>query len=324
MGSIEAAGSTGPGVIAASETMQAVLRQCRHIAVTRYPVALIGPTGVGKGLLAQAMHAMSGSARGPFHIVGGGELTPSLLQSELYGHEEGAFTGAKGRRRGHFELAAGGTIFLDEMHLWKPRVQAAMLRALGERAVIPLGAARSLPLTCRFIFAANQPLDDLVNAGILVKDLRHRIGEFEIRVPGLAERPGDIMPLAYAHLARVASENGYSPGLRLEPQVAWQLIWYAWPGNVRELHNVITHAAVSSGGEPVIRLHHLPARLQRPLVQFDALDKSVRREMVGWAYRFAHGSRLAAADLVGVHPHTIDYHVRRHGAGARVPGADAC
>jgi DNA-binding NtrC family response regulator len=306
-----ASANAGPGIIAVSALMGAVVRQAWEYAATTYPIVLLGPTGVGKGLIARAIHASSRVANEAFVTLSGGELTAGLLHNQLFGHVRGAFTGALSSAKGAFEQAARGTFFLDELHHWIPEVQSALLRVLGDGEVKPIFAARAIPLTCRLIFAANKPLDELVAEGKLLPDLRYRIGDFEIAVPALADRRADIVPLAYHFLERVKAQNDLTPQMVIAPQALWQLLRYDWPGNVRELEGVITRSAIHARGEIAIQVQNLPARLQDPRVNFDAMDGEVRHQLIGWAYAYTHESRRDAASLLGVHPNTIDYHRRQ-------------
>lgn len=304
--------------------MEAVTRQALDYAATKYPVVLLGPTGVGKGLVARAIHAGSRVAQGPFVPLTAGELTEGLMQSQLFGHVRGAYTGAVSDTKGVFEQAARGTLFLDEIQGWSASVQSTLLRALGDREVRPVSAARAIPLTCRLVFAANRPLDELVAEGRLLPDLRYRIGDFDITIPGLAERREDIVPLAYHFLDRVKAENDLPVQMRIAPQALWQLLRFDWPGNVRELESVITRSAMHARSEIAIQVQHLPTRLREPQVVFEALDPDVRHQLIGWAYAFTQGRRREAAALLGVHPNTIDYHVKLRWArtsGETVPHA---
>ena len=303
-------GTAGAGIIAVSAMMGVVVRQAWEYAATSYPIVLLGPTGVGKGLLARAIHGSSRVSKEAFVTLSGGELTAGLLHNQLFGHVRGAFTGALSSAKGAFEQAAKGTFFLDELQHWIPEVQAALLRVLGDGEVKPIFAARAIPITCRLIFAASRPLDELVAEGKLLPDLRYRIGDFEITVPALADRREDIVPLAYHFLERVKIQNGLSPHMIIAPQALWQLLRYQWPGNVRELEGVIARSAIHARGDVAIQVQNLPTRLQDPRVEFDMLDVQVRHQLIEWAYIYRRGSRRDAAALLGVHPNTIDYHVK--------------
>ena len=205
-------------------------------------VTLIGPTGVGKGLVAQCLHQLGG-LQGALVAVPGGTLTDTLCHTQLFGHERGAFTDAKARVRGAFELASAGTLFIDEIPHWTKAAQSALLRPLSEGVFRPVGAERELQVTCRMVFASTRGLDALVGEGALLEDLRWRIPRFEIEIPGLAERRSDILLLASAFLTGECRRLGVRT-LEFAPEVIAALLGYRWPGNVRELQGEISVAAV--------------------------------------------------------------------------------
>jgi len=297
-------------MIAISQIMAAVQRRALKLAATRYPLVLLGPTGVGKGMLARLIHRASSMSGGPFFSLSGGELTPTLYHNQLFGSVRGAFSGSVQNAKGAFEQAAHGTLFLDEMHCWIPDVQNAMLRVLGDLEYMPISGARAVPVSCRLLFAANRPLEELMNEGALLPDLGYRIGDLAVLIPPLAQRREDIVPLAYHFLEVTGKEIPLHPQVRFAPKALWQLVMQEWKGNVRELANVVRASAVDVGDGVFIELENLPEKIREPQVRLEMVDDSVRHEIIGWAFRYCHQKRKRAADLLGVHDNTIDYHTR--------------
>jgi DNA-binding NtrC family response regulator len=298
-------------IIACSAAMLKAIALARRLAPLPRPVLLVGQSGVGKGLLVQFIHVESARA-GDFVAVAGGELSESLLHDQLAGHEAGAFTGAHRRVRGAFERAQRGTLFLDELPLWSQGAQSAVLRAVDERLITRLGAERELPLDCRVVVASNRSLEELVNDGRLLSDLRWRIGEFVIEIPPLAGRAVDVAALSYHFLDGARAEFGGPGPVLFEPAALERLVTYHWPGNVRQLRGVVewswTIAAMDAAER--IGVTHLPASVLRDEAPLVPLDSSTRHALSRWAYDRAGRSRKAAAELLGLHPNTIDNHRR--------------
>ena len=224
------------------------------VGPTRAPVLIRGETGTGKELIARAIHFNSDAAQEPFVAVNCTALPETLLESELFGHVKGAFTGAVQERRGRFELAGGGTIFLDEIGDASPGFQAKLLRVLQEKRFEPVGSERSRATDARVIAATHRPLEQLVREGAFREDLYFRLRVVDIAVPPLRDRRGDIPLLARRLLGRVALD--LHKDLRLPESVVGALMAYEWPGNVRELENALTRAAVMARGGSV-ELEHL-------------------------------------------------------------------
>jgi two-component system response regulator FlrC len=236
-----------PVIIAEDRAMQAVMGQVRKVAATDATVLLLGESGTGKEVLSRALHRESRRAGGPFVAVNCAAISDSLLESEMFGHEKGAFTGAVSNHRGRFELADRGTQFLDEVSELRPQLQAKLLRVLQERRFERVGGSRTIEVDARIVAATNCDLTEEMRAGRFREDLDHRLAVFPIRIPPLRERLADIIPLAEELLLRIARQLG-RPTLTLDDGARARLATYAWPGNVRELGNVLERAAILSEG----------------------------------------------------------------------------
>ena len=243
------------GIIGKSRGMQQLFRLIGDVAPSEASVLVRGETGTGKELVARALHYASGRAQGPFVMVNCAALSEGLLESELFGHVQGAFTGAVAERRGRFEEASGGTIFLDEIGDVTPAVQVKLLRVLQERTVERVGDNRSLPVDVRVVSATHRDLEALVAAGRFREDLYYRIKVVSLTLPPLRERREDIPLLAEHFLRRL--RGGAAPVAGLAPEALRLLLDHPWPGNVRELENSLEHAHVLSRGR-TIRPEHLP------------------------------------------------------------------
>jgi len=239
-----------PVVVAQDRSMQAVLGQVKKVAGTDATVLLLGESGTGKEVLSRVLHRESRRATGPFVAVNCAAISDSLLESEMFGHEKGAFTGAVSSHRGRFELADGGTLFLDEVGELRPQLQAKLLRVLQERCFERVGGTRTIEVDVRIVAATNSDLGEAMRTGGFREDLYHRLAVFPIRIPPLRERVADILPLAHDLLARIARQLG-RPSLTLDEAARARLVSYAWPGNVRELGNVLERAAILADG-PVL------------------------------------------------------------------------
>ena len=247
---------------AASATMQQVLDLARRVARADSSLLILGETGVGKEWLARSIHAEGPRADGPFVAINCAAVPESLLESELFGHEKGAFTGSVRTRRGYFELAHRGTLFLDEVADMPVQLQAKLLRVLEERRIQRLGAERSIAIDVRIMAATNRDLAVALAAQQFREDLYFRLGVVTIVVPPLRERLEDIAPLAHAYLERFAQQLG-RPGLVMREEVLSALEGYVWPGNVRELINVVERAVLLCRGSEVT-LADLPPPLVDP------------------------------------------------------------
>ena len=248
---------------AESPAMRAILEQVRQVAATAATVLLTGETGTGKEKVAQTLHHLSPRREKPFIKVNCSALPAALIESELFGHVRGAFSGAASARKGRFELADGGTLFLDEIGDLPLDLQPKLLRAIQEKEIDPLGSEKSRRVDVRLLAATHTDLRRAVAEGRFREDLFYRLSVFPIHLPPLRERPDDIAALAAGFLDRFARENRRPP-IQLPPEVQEQLEAYAWPGNVRELHNVLERAAIlSAGRELQLPAGALPGRTER-------------------------------------------------------------
>lgn len=219
----------------------ALLERIQLVAPSDANVLIVGETGTGKELVARHVHHLSHRRDAPFIAVNCGALSESLVESELFGHEKGAFTGALSAKPGWFEAAQGGTLFLDEIGDLPLPMQVKLLRVLQEREVVRLGARRSIPVDVRVVAATNVHLRDAVVAGRFREDLYYRLNVVQLGVPALRERPGDILPLAH-HFMRTYRERIGHGARDLDEAAQHKLSAYSWPGNIRELENVVHHA----------------------------------------------------------------------------------
>jgi DNA-binding NtrC family response regulator len=236
-----------------------VLQFARKIALTDASILITGETGTGKELLTRAIHNLSPRSKGPFVAVACSSLPESLIEAELFGHEKGAFTGATTQRKGRFESAQGGTIFLDEVGELSPALQVKLLRVLQERTFERIGSSRTLPMDARVICATNRNMRTLLQAGQFRPDLYYRLNTIEIALSPLRERRCDIVPLANVFLTKCA-ESCRRPARRISVPVLIALQEYDWPGNARELQHIIERAVLICDG-PDIHLEHIPPEI---------------------------------------------------------------
>ena len=248
------------GFIGQSESMNLVFTRIRQAAPSSATVLLRGESGTGKELAAHAIHEASGRRNRPFISLNCAALPDSLVESELFGHERGAFTGATGVRKGRFELADTGTLFLDEVGELSLAMQAKLLRVIQERCFERLGGMESIQVDVRLIAATNRDLEQMVRDGTFRKDLYYRLNVFPIQLPPLRDRQEDILSLAAHFIQRYSVANGKS-GVRLSLSAMEMLQRYRWPGNIRELENVIERAVLLVSQEGLILPLHLPPNL---------------------------------------------------------------
>jgi len=297
-----------------------------RIARTDSPVLIHGETGTGKELVAAAIHRQSRRRAGPLFTVNCGALTESLLESELFGHEKGAFTGAYRRKEGYFELASGGTLFLDELGTISPGMQVKLLRVLERMEVRRVGGGEQVKVDVRIVSATNARLEDAVAAGTFREDLYYRINVVQLVVPPLRERPEDV-PLLADLFCRTSAKRQGREAPAFERNVVRLLAEYPWPGNVRELQNVVERAVILAAG-PEILEKDLPERLRRgsarkvAIPTFDAeetlegvlsrLSTSVEREYLKRVLRKYRGHLGKAAEHAGLNRRTLYNKMRLH------------
>jgi len=250
----------GGEVVVADPVMVALYDDAAKAAQSPLSVLVLGETGVGKEILARSVHDMSARRAGPFMALNCAALTESILESELFGHERGAFTGAVTAREGLFEAAAGGTVFLDEVGELPLSIQAKLLRVLEDRKVMRVGGRTPIEIDVRFVAATNRDLETAVASGAFREDLYYRLNGFPLTIPPLRSRRREVVPLALQFLQTACERVGRRDVPSLTGETVDLLVGYAWPGNVRELRNVIERAVVL-GGEGCIEPHHLPAKL---------------------------------------------------------------
>ncbi len=235
------------GMIGISPQMQGVFNSVRKVATTEAPVLIIGESGTGKELVAKAIHRLSIRGRGPFAVINCSAIPETLLESELFGHEKGAFTGAHVQRKGRFEKADGGTLFLDEIGELSPSLQVKLLRFLQEQKIERVGGREEISVDVRIIAATNRDLKEAMKEGKFREDLYYRLGVVVISLPPLREREGDLIVLANALLNRYARENKKEVS-GFTPQAINAMNAYHWPGNIRELENRIKRAVIMAEG----------------------------------------------------------------------------
>jgi two-component system, NtrC family, nitrogen regulation response regulator NtrX len=234
-------------IVHAGEAMRRVMAQVERVAASEARVCILGETGTGKELIARALHERSGRRGGPFVTLNCAAVPGELIESELFGHEKGSFTGAASRHIGKFEQAHRGTLFLDEIGDMPLVMQAKLLRVLEERQVERVGGDRSFAVDVRVVVATHRNLDELVKSGAFRQDLYHRIYVYPLALPPLRERADDIPALVHHFAAQVSSQNGWKPQA-FEPEAIRELQRYAWPGNVRELRNVVERLMLLAEG----------------------------------------------------------------------------
>jgi DNA-binding NtrC family response regulator len=305
-------------IVGDSPAMQQVYKIVEQVAPSRATVLLQGQSGTGKELVAAALHERSERARGPFIKLHCAALAETLLESELFGHEKGAFTGAITRRDGRFQMADGGTLFLDEVGEISPSVQVKLLRFLQEHEFERVGGGQTIKVDVRVIAATNKDLAAEVKVGRFREDLFYRLNVVTIDMPSMCERPGDIPLLADHFLRKYAKENAKSVG-SFSRAALDALLAHDWPGNVRELENAVERAVVMSRGD-TIELEHLPAALQRvshaapsgaPQIPGSTLA-DIERYAILQTLEQTGGSTSKAADVLGISVRKIQYKLQEY------------
>jgi len=312
-------------IIGESPVMKEIFEVVKQVAPTRATVLIHGESGTGKELIAKAIHQLSPRAKNPMITVHCAALAPTLLESELFGHEKGAFTGAHERHIGRFEQAQGGTLFLDEIGEIDASIQVKLLRFLGERTFERVGGSKTLVADVRLVAATNKDLAQLVQQGKFREDLYFRLKVVEIHMPPLRERKGDILLLAAAFLREFAKENN-KPVLELSDEAREALLQYHWPGNVRELRTAIEHAVVLCHGSK-ITLRDLPASVRGPKdtlqapasTQNNLLEapnltvKEAEKQLMIRALEETGGNRAKAARKIGMSRRTFYRKLKAYG-----------
>ena len=297
------------GIVGESSAVHKLLALIGRVAPQDASVLVLGESGTGKELVARALHRLSPRASKPFVAINCAAITESLLESELFGHEKGAFTGAIAQKKGKLEIAEGGTVFLDEIGELSQPVQAKLLRVLQQREFERVGATRTLRLNVRLVAATNRDLAAEVRRGAFREDLYHRLNVVALRVPPLRERPADIMPLAQYFLERAASRCQRQVA-GISPEAERRLMSHSWPGNVRELENAIERAVVL-GDSDVLLPEDLPETVLQPAEVTEppgALLTSVtesKRQLIVAAWREAGGDHNLAAARLNIHPNSL-------------------
>ena len=299
-----------------------VMRMAEAVAGTESTVLITGESGTGKEVVARYLHELSTRADGPFLSINCGALPEGLLESELFGHVKGSFTGAVKDKSGLFTAAAAGTFFLDEIGETTQATQVKLLRVLQQREIIPVGATDAEPIDVRIIAATNRDLEDEIKRGAFRRDLFYRLNVIAIHLPPLRDRRDDIPLLAEAFLQAAAVQRG-EPAKRLSEDALEMLGEYAWPGNVRELENALERAVILCAG-PVIGVTALPERLAErraePLVAErptpnPTLD-TIERAYILWVLQSEQGNKTRAAEALGIDPSTLHRKLARYGVDA--------
>ena len=304
------------GILGNSPKLQEVIDRVKLVAPSRATILIEGESGTGKELIAQALHQASPRARGPFIAVHCAALSESLLESEIFGHERGSFTGATERRIGRFEAANGGTLFLDEIGEISPSTQVKLLRFLETKSIERVGGSKPIELDVRLLAATNRNLEQLVRDGKFREDLFFRLNVVRIFLPPLRERAEDI-PLLLAHYLKVFSEENKLPPLTLEPGALRTLQAYAWPGNIRELRNFCENAVVLHHGGALTE-YDLDAKYRGAVAAPSAAPGTTpapagnplsvaqnERRLLREALIKARGNRTKAADFMGISRRTL-------------------
>ncbi len=318
-------------VVAESAAMQEIQHLVEKVAPTSATVLITGESGTGKEVVASQLHKLSGRT-GHFVAVNCAAIPEQLLESELFGHERGAFTGAESVRAGRFEQANGGTLFLDEVGEMPPAMQVKLLRVLEERVVERVGGTRSIPVDVRLVAATHRDLPAKIDAGDFRADLYYRLSVFPLEIPPLRERPEDIAPLVNVFIERFRRTR--NTGLKITDEAMQVLAGYEWPGNVRELGNVVERLLVTKGGGVVapkdlpwpladperelpdvinMQLHIDGQSLESTGIDLKEYLNSLEKQMIERALEEADGVVQQAARSLGVGRTTLVEKIRRHG-----------
>ncbi len=309
-------------MVGKSKPMLKIYDLISKVAQSKASVLITGPSGTGKELIAKAIHYNSPRNERPFVSINCGALTETLLESELFGHEKGAFTGAVAMKKGRFEMADGGTLFLDEVGDMSPPLQVKLLRVLQEMEFERVGGTRTITVDVRVLSASNRNVKDDVAKGKFREDLFYRLNVMNIEVPPLRERVDDI-PLLVSHFIEKYSDSDRTDKIELSPEVMKVLYAYPWPGNVRELENVIERAAVLNS-DGVIKLDDLPDELVEAEAEFDverfvplnvplpkALEK-IEEKLIMRALAQCNNVQAHAAEMLGINKSLIQHKMKKY------------
>ena len=297
--------------IGKSKRFLEVLKLAEHVSPTESTVLIQGESGTGKEVIARYIHNLSNRADGPFLSINCGALPENLLESELFGHVKGSFTGAVRDKQGLFAAARGGSFFLDEVGEMPPSLQVKLLRVLQEREAIPVGATEAIPVDVRIIAATNRDLEEEIRRGNFRSDLFYRLNVIALNLPPLRERRDDLLLLLEAFLQNMAQESGSEPKA-LSSEALDAVMVYEWPGNVRELENALEHAVVLSRGN-LIEAGALPERITKRRKEPLVAERSYRnptlevieRAYIMWVLQAEGGNKTRAAEVLGIDPSTL-------------------
>ena len=301
-------------VVGASDALRAVLELAHQVAASDATVLVLGESGTGKEVVAREIHRASPRARAPFVAVNCSAIPETLLESELFGHEKGSFTGAVRQKKGRFELAEGGTIFLDEIGDMSPALQAKLLRFLQDHRLQRIGGSADIPMDARVIAATNRDLEREVAEERFREDLFFRLNVVTITVPPLRERVEDVPPLV-EHFLKLHAPEGVKPK-KVSPRAMRLLTAYPWPGNVRELENAVQRAVVLSRGETIFP-EHLPPRVRS--AETDGAEpvpgrtmREIERDVIVKTLRETGGNRTNAAKILGIARRTLQNKIKEY------------
>ena len=296
--------------------MQRVYKMVEKVSQHNYPVLILGESGTGKELVARSIHFLGVRQNKPFVPVDCSGLVPTLIESELFGHVKGAFTGAQHARAGLLESGNGGTVFLDEIGDLPVDLQSKLLRALQEREIRPVGATDRVRIDLRIIAATNRDLESAIRAGAFRQDLYFRLNVMQIKLPPLRERKSDIPLLVSFFLEKFSDSQ--RPIRTISEDAMRRLMVYDWPGNVRELENAVERA-VALGSGPILHIADLPSNLQQSSNEkslesneLTTIDEMIRRAILR-ALRETNGDKLAAARLLGIGKTTLYRKLKQYG-----------
>ena len=306
--------------IGKAKSFQESLKLVRTVAPTDSTILISGESGTGKEVMARYLHRLSDRAEGPFFSINCGALPESLLESELFGHVKGAFTGAVKDKRGLLAAAAGGTFFLDEVGEMSPKTQVKLLRAIQEREITPVGSTESERIDVRILAATNRDMEEEVRKGDFRTDLYYRLNVIALHLPPLRERKDDIPLLAGYFLERMAGDDG--PKV-LSDEAMEALVAHNWPGNVRELENALERAAILCGKKGAIGVEHLPKRVvEEPTPRLVSDEpppnppmEVIERAYIEWVLNAEGGNKSRAAEVLGIDPSTLYRKIAKYGIG---------